>query len=132
MGLAVIRGYGDGLREYYTGLWNALSAGFDTLAAGLRQGLGTHQELVLLTDQGRGKRRTAFSQLWSAVAPLFAKLFGSEVATGTSAWENFGNLVGNVVAASLYVLTTAIQAAVNGSTCWSTASGWSYRCLQAT
>lgn len=113
MGLAVIRGYGDGLREYYTGLWNALSAGFDTLATAFGRVWERIESLFSSLIKAGESVGAAFSQLWSAIAPLFAKLFGGEVATGASAWESFGNLVGNVVAASLYVLTTAIQAVVN-------------------
>lgn len=112
-GLAVMRGYGDNLRDYYTGLWNALSAGFDTLGTAFGRAWERIKSLFSSLVKAGESVGNAFSQLWAAIAPLFAKLFGGEVATGTSAWESFGNIVGNVVAAALYVLTTAIQVVVN-------------------
>lgn len=99
----------DGLREYYTGLWNALSAGFDTLATAFGRVWERIQSVFASLLKAGESVGNAFSQLWAAVAPLFAKLFGGEVASGTSAWESFGNVVGNVVAASLYVLATGVQ-----------------------
>lgn len=99
----------DGLREYYTGLWNALSAGFDTLATAFGRVWERIRSVFASLLKAGESVGNAFSQLWAAVAPLFAKLFGGEVASGTSAWESFGNVVGNVVAASLYVLATGVQ-----------------------
>lgn len=99
----------DGLREYYTGLWNALSAGFDTLATAFGRVWERIRSVFASLLKAGESVGNAFSQLWAAVAPLFAKLFGGEVASGTGAWESFGNVVGNVVAASLYVLATGLQ-----------------------
>ena len=99
----------DGLREYYTGLWNALSAGFDTLASAFGRVWERIRSVFASLLKAGESVGNAFSQLWAAIAPLFAKLFGGEVASGTSAWESFGNVVGNVVAASLYVLATGLQ-----------------------
>lgn len=99
----------DGLREYYTGLWNALSAGFDTLASAFGRVWERIRSVFASLLKAGESVGNAFSQLWAAIAPLFAKLFGGEVASGTSAWEGFGNVVGNVVAASLYVLATGLQ-----------------------
>lgn len=99
----------DGLREYYTGLWNALSVGFDTLASAFGRVWERIRSVFASLLKAGESVGNAFSQLWAAIAPLFAKLFGGEVASGTSAWESFGNVVGNVVAASLYVLATGLQ-----------------------
>ena len=111
--VALLRMYGDGLRDYYAGLWNALSAGFDTLAAAFGRVWERIKSLFSSLIKAGESLGAAFLQIWSAIAPLFTKLFGGEVAAGASAWEGFGNIVGNVVAAALYVLTTAIQAVVN-------------------
>lgn len=104
-----VQGLGNRLQAYTTGLWQALSGSTALLGEALGRVWSRIQSAFSSLIKLGESLGTAFSKLWTALAPLF----GAEVTTGTSAWERFGNLVGNLVAAALYVLATAIQLVVN-------------------
>lgn len=78
------------------GVWTTLSAVFGPMGA------------ILVSTVGR--LAEAFGRVWTAVAGLFSGLTGNEVKDMTVDWEYFGNVLGNILAAGLFVATKALEA----------------------
>lgn len=112
-GAAAFMRVGQKVGSLFTGIWTMLSKGMTIVGQTVGRVFMRVGDVFSSVVRLAGSIGTAFSRISGVLGTLLSKIFGSEISTGTSAWETFGTVIGGTVALAVDLLATGLGLIVN-------------------
>ncbi|MEG2140880.1 MAG: hypothetical protein RRY20_08865, partial [Bilophila sp.] len=112
-GAASFISVGQKLQSFFSGVWNMLTRGMGIVGQTAGRVFARMGDVFSSVVRLAGSIGTAFSRVGETLTPLLAKIFGSQVSTGSSMWETFGTMLGGTVALAVDLVATGLGLLVN-------------------